>query len=157
MLKPEHKAYIDSFKHTSDPITRLIELLTPRYGSSQFLMSELEDRIENIPDAKTDTTSKNLMESITKIKLIMDILEQNNLEITVAATEKIACLYCGISAQYHTYKCTSINKDTNVNDLKSKKICIKCLSSFIKDHKCFTIKTKDKGKLQVWCQKKKIV
>ena len=52
MLNNEHKAYIDSFKHTSDPIMRLIELLTPRYGSSQFLMSELEDHFEKIPDAK---------------------------------------------------------------------------------------------------------
>ena len=34
LLKPDHKAYINSFKHTSDPITRLIKLLTLRYGSS---------------------------------------------------------------------------------------------------------------------------
>ena len=59
MLNIEHKAYIDSFKHTSDPITRLIELLTPRYGSSQFLMSELEDRIEKIENTKAETKSKN--------------------------------------------------------------------------------------------------
>ena len=90
MLNNEHKDYIESFKHTSDPIMSLIELLTPRYGSSKFLMSELEDRIEKILDAKSETTSKNLMESITKIKLIMDILEQNHLEITVAAAEKVA-------------------------------------------------------------------